>query len=153
MSFEDWMFVIAFSPIVVIVVFIELILRFLFSTEEELEKVEQPIHKAWDIHVRLKPPWIALSPYRMLKVLEAARLARHRGEIKLVRKLGQILRRVAILRGRADDQIISLAQRIEVEGVAALHVVDVQRGVGRSQRFYLIGGCEAVATLKRTIND
>ena len=43
MSFEDWMFVIAFSPIVVIVVFIELILRFLFSTEEEFEKVEDTV--------------------------------------------------------------------------------------------------------------
>ena len=43
MSFEDWMFVIAFSPIVLIIFFVELVLRFLFSTEEELEKVEDTV--------------------------------------------------------------------------------------------------------------
>ena len=43
MSFEDWMFVIAFQPIVVIIIFVELVLRFLFSTEEEPSKIEDTV--------------------------------------------------------------------------------------------------------------
>lgn len=43
MSFEDWMFVIAFSPIIVIIIFVELVLRFLFSTEEEPSKIEDTV--------------------------------------------------------------------------------------------------------------
>ena len=43
MSFEDWMFVIAFSPVVMIAVCLELILRFFFPKEEDLKKVEDTI--------------------------------------------------------------------------------------------------------------
>ena len=43
MSFEDWMFVIAFSPIVLIILFVELVLRFLFPNEEKLKKVEDTV--------------------------------------------------------------------------------------------------------------
>ena len=43
MSFEDWMFVIAFSPIVLIILFVELVLRFLFSSEKELKKAEKKV--------------------------------------------------------------------------------------------------------------
>ena len=43
MSFEDWAFVIAFSPIVVIIVFIELFLRFLFPSEKDMEKIEKKV--------------------------------------------------------------------------------------------------------------
>ncbi len=39
MSFEDWMFVIAFSPIVMIIFCIELVLRFLLPKEEDVKKI------------------------------------------------------------------------------------------------------------------
>ena len=43
MSFEDWMFVISFSPIVMIIFCIELVLRFFFPKEEDLKKVEDAV--------------------------------------------------------------------------------------------------------------
>jgi len=37
LDFETWMFIIAFLPIIIIVIFIEVFLRFFFSVPEENE--------------------------------------------------------------------------------------------------------------------
>ena len=39
MSFEDWMFVISFSPVILLAIFIEVFLRYFFPEEEDLKKV------------------------------------------------------------------------------------------------------------------
>ena len=43
MSFEDWMFMISFSPVILLAIFVEVFLRYFFPEEKSIKKVEDTV--------------------------------------------------------------------------------------------------------------